>query len=112
MGFRWLMMRLAIVGILAAVTGAVACSPPGERPSEVTTTTTEPTQVTTTTTTEPTTTSVAPSTGHGSLAECLSKHGVPAAPGPTAGPPSGVDAATWEKAMAECSSLAPGPPGP
>ena len=56
------------------------------------------------------TTSVAP-TGHGSLAQCLSEHGVPAAPGPAAGPPPGVDPGTWDEAMQSCSSLAPGPAG-
>jgi hypothetical protein len=53
---------------------------------------------------------VAP-TGHGSLAQCLREHGVPAAPGPAAGPPPGVDPATWDKAMQTCASLAPGPAG-
>jgi hypothetical protein len=57
-----------------------------------------------------TTTSVAP-TGHGSLAHCLSEHGVPAAPGPAAGPPPGVDPDTWNRAMQACASLAPGPSG-
>ena len=55
-------------------------------------------------------TSVAP-TGHGSLAQCLSDQGVPAAPGPAAGPPPGVDAGAWQRAMTACSSLAPGPAG-
>jgi hypothetical protein len=49
---------------------------------------------------------------HGALAQCLSDHGVPAAPGPTAGPPPGVDPATWQKAMQECSTLEPGPAAP
>jgi hypothetical protein len=53
---------------------------------------------------------VAP-TGHGSLAQCLSEHGVPAAPGPMTGPPPGVDSDTWNQAMQTCSSLAPGPAG-
>ena len=52
--------------------------------------------------------SVAPA-GHGGLAHCLSEHGVPAAPGPAAGPPPGVDQDTWHQAMQACSSLAPGP---
>ena len=56
------------------------------------------------------TTSEAP-TGHGSLAQCLSEHGVPAAPGPAAGPPPGVDPGTWDEAMQSCSTLAPGPAG-
>ncbi|MFI5510124.1 hypothetical protein ACIA48_21875 [Mycobacterium sp. NPDC051804] len=53
--------------------------------------------------------SVAP-TGHGSLAQCLSEHGVPSAPGP-AGPPPGVDPDKWNEAMQTCASLAPGPAG-
>nr|WP_081618229.1 hypothetical protein [Mycobacterium sp. 155] len=46
---------------------------------------------------------------HGSFAHCLADHGVPAAPGPVTGPPAGVDAGTWQKAMTACSDLAPGP---
>ncbi|OPX09208.1 hypothetical protein [Mycobacterium sp. AT1] len=52
----------------------------------------------------PTTSSV-----HGSLAECLSKHGVPAAVGPAVAAPPGVDANTWRNAMKDCSPLGPGP---
>jgi hypothetical protein len=59
---------------------------------------------------EQTSTSVTPA-GHGSLAHCLSEHGVPAAPGPAAGPPPGVDQNSWHQAMQACSSLAPGPAG-
>lgn len=55
-------------------------------------------------------TSVAP-TGHGTLAQCLSEHDVPSAPGPAVGPPPGVDPDTWQQAMRACSSLAPGPAG-
>ena len=33
----------------------------------------------------------AASTGHGAVAHCLAEHGAPAAPGPAAGPPPGVD---------------------
>lgn len=53
--------------------------------------------------------SAVPSVGHGSFAYCLSQHGVPAPPGPVTEPPPGVDVKTWNIAMAECSSLAPGP---
>ncbi|MEH3142605.1 MAG: hypothetical protein PGN37_21035 [Mycobacterium kyogaense] len=60
----------------------------------------------------PSSTTVSPSVGHGSLAYCLSQHGMPSAPGPMTGPPAGVDPATWEAAMKECSSLAPGPDAP
>jgi hypothetical protein len=49
------------------------------------------------------------SSTHGTLAECLSKHGVPAVAGPAAGPPPGVDEATWRSAMQACSPLGPGP---
>jgi hypothetical protein len=59
---------------------------------------------------EPATTSEAP-TGHGTLAQCLREHGVPAAPGPAAGPPASVDPAAWNQAMQSCASLAPGPAG-
>jgi hypothetical protein len=52
---------------------------------------------------------VAPSTGHGAFAHCLTDHGVPAAPGPVTGPPPGVDEAAWQQAMQSCGSLAPGP---
>jgi hypothetical protein len=58
-----------------------------------------------------TSTSTAPS-GHGSFAHCLEEHGVPAPPGPVAGPPPGVDAQAWQQAMQSCSTLAPGPAGP
>ncbi|BBY45678.1 hypothetical protein [Mycolicibacterium celeriflavum] len=57
-----------------------------------------------------TTTSNAPA-GHGSLAQCLADHGVPAAPGPAAAPPPGVDPDTWHQAMQACASFAPGPTG-
>jgi hypothetical protein len=62
---------------------------------------------------EPTSTteSKAVPTGHGALAQCLSEHGVPSAPGPAAGPPPGVDPGAWDRAMQVCSSLAPGPAG-
>jgi len=59
----------------------------------------------------PTTESQVAPTGHGTLAQCLRDHGVPAAPGPGAGPPPGVDPGTWDKAMQSCASLAPGPAG-
>lgn len=55
---------------------------------------------------EQSTTSVTP-TGHGSLAHCLSEHGVPVAPGPAVGPPSGVSQETWSRAMQACSMLGP-----
>ncbi|MCV7220286.1 hypothetical protein [Mycolicibacterium elephantis] len=47
---------------------------------------------------------------HGSLAQCLTDHGVPADPGP-AGPPAGVDPDAWHEAMQACASFAPGPAG-
>ncbi len=80
----WL-VAVAVAGLLAG------CSSSDEPPSTPSTETTQ--------------------SGHGSLAQCLSEHGVPSAPGPGAGPPPGVDPATWEQAMAACSSLAPGPAG-
>jgi hypothetical protein len=60
---------------------------------------------------EQSSTSVAPAAGHGGFAHCLGEHGVPAAPGPAVGPPPGVDQNTWQRAMQECASLAPGPAG-
>ena len=81
----WLAAGLAAAAILAGC----ASEPPAEQPS---------------------TTSDAP-TGHGSLAQCLSDHGVPAAPGPAAGPPPGVDSETWNKAIKACATFAPGPAG-
>jgi hypothetical protein len=77
--------------VAAAILGGCSSNPPAEQ------TTTEQSET--------------PPTGHGSLAQCLREHGVPAAPGPTAGPPPGVDPGTWDQAMQTCSSLAPGPAG-
>jgi hypothetical protein len=85
---RLAVLVAAIAAIAAAPTACSSSTPPAEQ----------------------STTSVAP-TGHGSLAQCLSEHGVPAAPGPAVGPPPGVPEQTWNKAMQECSSLAPGPAG-
>ncbi|PRC42545.1 hypothetical protein C6A85_000000109940 [Mycobacterium sp. ITM-2017-0098] len=87
------MRRLRVVAVLAAAAVAAACSSATEPPGESTPS------------------SAVPSVGHGSFAYCLSQHGIPAPPGPASGPPPGVDAAAWEAAMAECSSLAPGPAG-
>jgi hypothetical protein len=83
MRVRPIAVGLAAAGLLAACSSN---TPPQQQPS----------------------TSVTPA-GHGSLAHCLSEHGVPAAPGPAAGPPPGVDESTWRSAMQACSSLAPGP---
>lgn len=50
---------------------------------------------------------------HGGFADCLHANGVPAGTGPAvAGPPAGVDPATWERAMSACSTGAPGPAAP
>lgn len=81
--------RLAVGLAAAALLAGCSADPPAEQPS---------------------TTSEAPS-GHGSLAQCLREHGVPAAPGPAAGPPPGVDPDSWHQAMQACASLAPGPAG-
>ncbi|MCV7280583.1 hypothetical protein H7J88_13095 [Mycolicibacterium flavescens] len=78
----------------AAITAGCSSEPPASDP---------PSERQSTTTTE------APA-GHGSLAQCLSEHGVPAAPGP-AGPPPGVDPGKWDSAMQACASYAPGPAG-
>lgn len=96
-------------GLVAAATLAGCSSdPPAEEP---TTTTGTPAQ-TTTNTTEAPAQPTAPETpsGHGSLAQCLTDHGVPAAPGP-AGPPAGVDPGVWNEAMQACATFAPGPAG-
>ncbi|MCV7303292.1 hypothetical protein H7J93_27075 [Mycobacterium barrassiae] len=90
MRLSWLAAGVATAGILAGCSS----QPPAEKPS----------------TAETTAETDAP-TGHGSLAQCLSDHGVPAAPGPGGGPPPGVDANTWQQAMQSCASLAPGPAG-
>ncbi|WP_371870870.1 hypothetical protein [Mycolicibacterium hippocampi] len=95
-----MMRRPVIVAALAAAgVAAAACTAPEDPPNGPDTAPTS------------TSTSVTPSVGHGSLAYCLSQHGMPAPPGPTADAPPGVDPAAWEQAMAECSSLAPGPAG-
>ncbi|HEY9265626.1 MAG TPA: hypothetical protein VIQ11_13575 [Mycobacterium sp.] len=88
---------MRLLGVLAALTaaGAVSACSAGEPPAAPVP--------------ESTSTSVTPSVGHGSLAYCLSQHGMPAPPGPTADAPPGVDPAAWHQAMLECSSLAPGP---
>ena len=83
----WLVASIAAAGILAGCSS----NEPAER--------------------SPTSESEVAPTGHGTLAQCLRDHGVPAAPGPGAGPPPGVDPGTWDKAMQSCASLAPGPAG-
>ncbi|RAV08596.1 hypothetical protein DQP55_19140 [Mycolicibacterium sp. GF69] len=80
----WLAPVLAATAILAGC----ASEPPAEQ--------------------QTTTTSEAPA-GHGSLAQCLDDHGVPAAPGPGGGPPPGIDPDTWHEAMQACAMFAPGP---
>jgi len=85
MRVNWLAAALTAAGLLAG------CSSTADEPAGDTETTT-PTPTT-----------------HGSLAACLTEHGVPAAPGPGGGPPPGVDETAWRDAMAACSSLAPGP---
>ncbi|QZY45434.1 MULTISPECIES: hypothetical protein [Mycolicibacterium] len=87
------MRRVGIAALAAAAAMMAGCSAPSQAPPPSTPS------------------SAVPSVGHGSFAYCLSQHGVPAAPGPVSEPPPGMDAATWEAAMSECSSLAPGPAG-
>lgn len=63
---------------------------------------------------QPSGTDSPPPAAHGSLAECLTSHGVSESGGPAVvlGPPAGVDPGTWDRAMKACSTLAPGPAGP
>lgn len=102
------MREIMVVAGLAAAAALAGCAsePPDEQQS-----TTSPASAQTTTSDAPasTTTSETPA-GHGSLAQCLSDHGVPAAPGP-AGPPPGVDGEAWDEAMQACATFAPGPAG-
>lgn len=76
-------------GVAVAAVALAACSPTESAP-------------------EPAPSSSAPAE-HGSLAHCLSEHGIQAPPGPAATAPPGVDPATWQKAMQACSTFAPGP---
>ncbi|MGE2721339.1 hypothetical protein [Mycolicibacterium celeriflavum] len=104
-------MRVTVfaAGVAAvAMLAGCASEPPAEQPTTTSGTATQ-TQTTTSEAPAETTTSETPS-GHGSLAQCLTDHGVPAAPGP-AGPPAGVDPETWNRAMQECATFAPGPAG-
>ncbi|GAT12053.1 hypothetical protein H7I77_09380 [Mycolicibacterium novocastrense] len=104
------MRAVMVVAGLAAAAALAGCA--SEQPAEQQPTTSQaPAQTTTSQApAETTTTSETPS-GHGSLAQCLDEHGVPAAPGPAAGPPPGVDAETWNRAMQACATFAPGPAG-
>ncbi|AIY45099.1 MULTISPECIES: hypothetical protein [Mycolicibacterium] len=77
---------IIVAGLLAAAAILGACSSQGPQPAPT-----------------------APPAEHGTYAHCLSEHGVPMAPGPVAGPPSGVDEQTWQQATKACSTLAPGP---
>ncbi|MBU9763238.1 hypothetical protein FR943_05180 [Mycobacterium sp. TNTM28] len=81
-------MRRPIIaaGLLAAAALLGACASEGPQPAPT-----------------------APPAEHGNYAHCLSEHGVPTAPGPTTGPPAGVDEQTWQEATKACSTLAPGP---
>lgn len=100
---------LFAAGLAAAATLA-GCS--SEPPADEPTTTSGTPAPTTTSTSEASaqpTASETPS-GHGSLAQCLTDHGVPAAPGP-AGRPAGVDPGVWNEAMQACATFAPGPAG-
>lgn len=103
------MRAMMVVAGLAATAALAGCA--SEQPAEQQPTTSQaPAQTATSQAPAQTTTSETPS-GHGSLAQCLDEHGVPAAPGPAAGPPPGVDAETWNKAMQACATFAPGPAG-
>ncbi|KUH71518.1 hypothetical protein AU184_15965 [Mycolicibacterium novocastrense] len=103
------MRAVMVVAGLAAAAALAGCA--SEQPAEQQPTTSQaPAQTTTSQAPAETTTSETPS-GHGSLAQCLDEHGVPAAPGPAAGPPPGVDAETWNRAMQACATFAPGPAG-
>ncbi len=99
---------LFAAGLVAAATLAgCASEPPADTPN-----TTSGTSAQTATSEAPAQSSTTSETqsGHGSLAQCLTEHGVPAAPGP-AGPPPGVDPGAWNEAMQACATYAPGPAG-
>ncbi|KUH80793.1 MULTISPECIES: hypothetical protein [unclassified Mycobacterium] len=83
---------LATGVVAAAILAGCASDPPAEQQTTTSNTSNAP-------------------AGHGSLAQCLNDHGVPAAPGPAAAPPPGVDPDTWHRAMQACASFAPGPAG-
>ncbi|KUI46598.1 hypothetical protein AU198_03155 [Mycobacterium sp. GA-1199] len=103
------MRAIMVVACLAATAALAGCA--SEQPAEQQPATSQaPAQTTTSRAPAQPTTSEAPA-GHGSLAQCLDEHGVPAAPGPVAGPPPGVDAETWNEAMQACATFAPGPAG-
>jgi hypothetical protein len=75
-------------GIVATAAALTACSPSESGPQPVPSST---------------------SPEHGSLAHCLSEHGIEATPGPAATAPPGVDQDAWQRAMQACATLAPGP---
>ena len=89
-------MRNRLLAVIAAATVLIAgcsSSPTPSQPSPI----------------SPAPTTAGPAE-HGSLAQCLHDHGVPDSAGTAVlGPPAGVDQATWDQAMKDCSTLAPGP---
>ncbi len=86
------MTRRTTSAVIAAMLLIAGCSPESAPP--------EPTGSTTPT--------GAPA-AHGSLAECLSDHGIDEPANAVMGPPAGVDQVTWDQAMKLCSPLGPGP---
>jgi hypothetical protein len=88
----------AVIAVATTLLAGCASSPTPSQPSAISP--------------APTSASPAPAE-HGSLASCLHSHGVPDSAGSAVlGPPPGVDQATWDQAMKDCSTLAPGPAAP
>ncbi|KUI43486.1 hypothetical protein AU197_22320 [Mycobacterium sp. IS-1590] len=103
------MRAIMVLAGLAATAVLAGCG--SEPPAEQGPPTSQSLSQTTTSQAPAQTTASETPAGHGSLAQCLDEHGVPAAPGPAAGPPPGVDAETWNEAMRACATFAPGPAG-
>lgn len=102
-------MRGVTIGVATTATAILAGCAPTPSPSQPTVISPAPSTASATPST--TSTSAAPSE-HGSLAQCLHRHGVPESVGPAVlGPPAGVDPSVWDQARKACTPLEPGPAG-